>query len=97
MPKSRSVYYLQSAKKPIKWGFLKILKNRYEIDRLFCSSNIPKPCAFFDPSPASYTKDKYMKADDVLKEQMIQEVFNIYRTKNIFPITYYNIKLFKII
>ena len=58
MPKSRSVYYLQSAKKPIKWGFLKIPKIRYEIDRLFCISNIPKPCAFFDPSPASYKKDK---------------------------------------
>ena len=38
----------------------------------------------------SFTKDKYVHSDDATKEQMIQEVFNIYRTKNIFPITYYN-------
>lgn len=38
----------------------------------------------------SYTKDKYMQSNEATKEQMVQEVFGIYRTKNIFPITYYN-------
>ena len=58
MPKSRSVYFLLGAEKLVKWGFLKMSQNRHEIDRLFCGSNIPKPCAFFEPSPASYKKDK---------------------------------------
>ena len=38
----------------------------------------------------SFTKDKYINADEATKESIIQDVFNIYRTKNIFPITYYN-------
>lgn len=38
----------------------------------------------------SYTKDKYKLASDIDKENMIKEILNIYRSKNIFPIQYYN-------
>jgi hypothetical protein len=38
----------------------------------------------------SYTKEKYLNADDEEKDTMIDEVFQIYRGKNIFPIWYYN-------
>lgn len=38
----------------------------------------------------TYTKERYMLLDDDGKENMINEVFDIYRNKNIFPITYYN-------
>jgi SAM-dependent methyltransferase len=37
-----------------------------------------------------YTPEKYKSANEEEKEQMVQEVFNIYRSKNIYPITYYN-------
>lgn len=40
----------------------------------------------------SYTSEKYKNADNEEKEKMIEEVFQIYRSKNIFPITYYNTK-----
>lgn len=38
----------------------------------------------------SYTKEKYILASDAIKETIINEVSQIYRSKNIFPITYYN-------
>ena len=38
----------------------------------------------------SYTKENYLALDEYGKESMIEEIFNIYRSKNIFPITYYN-------
>ena len=38
----------------------------------------------------SYTKEEYIKSTPQRQEEIIQEVFNIYRAKNIFPITYYN-------
>lgn len=37
-----------------------------------------------------YTKQRYQASNDEQKERMIDEVFDIYRSKNIFPITYYN-------
>lgn len=37
-----------------------------------------------------YTKELYMTSDSQGKEKIINEVFEIYREKNIFPITYYN-------
>lgn len=37
-----------------------------------------------------YTKSRYDCADQSGKDAMVDEVFNIYRNKNIFPITYYN-------
>lgn len=37
-----------------------------------------------------YTKESYMELDDKGKNNMIEEIFKIYRSKNIFPITYYN-------
>ena len=37
-----------------------------------------------------YTKQRYQALNDEQKERMIDEVFDIYRSKNIFPITYYN-------
>lgn len=40
----------------------------------------------------SYTKEKYKNATDTEKEKMINKVFDIYRSKNIFPIKYYNNK-----
>lgn len=38
----------------------------------------------------SYTKEKYMSCSDVEKEKMINDIFQIYRSKNIYPINYYN-------
>lgn len=38
----------------------------------------------------TYTKEEYIKSDDKNKSKMIEEVFNIYRSKNIYPINYYN-------
>lgn len=38
----------------------------------------------------TYTKEKYINASDEEKEKMIDDVFKIYRSKNIFPIIYYN-------
>lgn len=37
-----------------------------------------------------YTHESYMNASDLDKEIMVQEVYDIYRAKNIFPITYYS-------
>lgn len=37
-----------------------------------------------------YTKEKYDSLDEKGKEELIEEVFNIYRARNIFPITYYS-------
>lgn len=38
----------------------------------------------------SYTKEKYINSTEEIQQQMIEDVFQIYRGKNIFPITYYN-------
>ena len=38
----------------------------------------------------SYTKEKYEKANEEDKLKMVEEVFDIYRSINIFPIYYYN-------
>lgn len=38
----------------------------------------------------SYTKEAYINLNNSEKEVMIEEIFDIYRSKNIFPITYYN-------
>lgn len=38
----------------------------------------------------SYTKEKYKNATEEEKTKMIEDVFKIYRRKNIFPIQYYN-------
>lgn len=38
----------------------------------------------------TYTNAEYMQATEERQEQMVQEVYDIYRAKNIFPITYYN-------
>lgn len=38
----------------------------------------------------SYTKDKYTKSSEEEKQAIVNEVFNIYRSKNLFPIQYYN-------
>ncbi len=37
-----------------------------------------------------YTNTRYNSANDLIKEQLINEVFEIYRGKNIFPIDYYS-------
>lgn len=37
-----------------------------------------------------YTREKYEKAKENEKEEIIENVFNIYRNKNIFPIQYFN-------
>ena len=41
---------------------------------------------------SSYTYEIYKKANDKEKEEIVDKVFSVYRTKNIFPITYYNIE-----
>lgn len=38
----------------------------------------------------SYTSEEYKKASDKRKEEMVEEVLAIYRSKNIFPIIYFN-------
>lgn len=38
----------------------------------------------------TYTHIKYEKSTDEEKQKIVDEVFNIYRNKNIFPIKYYN-------
>lgn len=38
----------------------------------------------------TFTPEKFLSLTDKDKEKMINNVFNIYRSKNIFPITYYN-------
>lgn len=38
----------------------------------------------------NYTKEQYMKLNDKEKEIWVDEILHIYRTKNIFPITYYD-------
>lgn len=38
----------------------------------------------------SYSKEKYTNSNSDEKETIIKNVFEIYRDKNIFPITYYN-------
>ena len=38
----------------------------------------------------SYNKEMYVNADEKGKEELVNEVFNIYRSKNIFPVTYFN-------
>lgn len=37
-----------------------------------------------------YTQKRYLNASPAEQEQMVEEVFAIYRAKNIFPIVYYN-------
>lgn len=39
-----------------------------------------------------YNNKNYIRLPDAEKEAMVEEVFNIYRGKNIFPITYYTTK-----
>lgn len=43
-----------------------------------------------DAKLRTYKGKDYAKLDDVGKAQMIQEVYDIYKAKNIFPIMYYN-------
>jgi hypothetical protein len=38
----------------------------------------------------AYTPDEYNSATTERKQQMVDELFDIYRSKNIYPITYYN-------
>lgn len=38
----------------------------------------------------TYTKEDYLSLNNDEREKMIEEIFNIYRSKNIFPITYYS-------
>lgn len=38
----------------------------------------------------TFTKDAYMQATEEEQEAMVNAVYDIYRTKNIFPITYFN-------
>lgn len=38
----------------------------------------------------SYTPEKYLSSTQEQKDNMVNEVFKIYRSKNIYPITYYN-------
>lgn len=38
----------------------------------------------------SYTKEEYINATPERQEELVNEVFNIYRSKNIFPVTYFN-------
>lgn len=40
----------------------------------------------------TYTQKEYLSATEERQEQMVQEVYDIYRGKNIFPITYFNEK-----
>lgn len=40
----------------------------------------------------SHTKERYINANEQEKEKMVNDIFNIYRSKNIYPITYYNEK-----
>lgn len=42
------------------------------------------------PTLKTYTKEKFERANELEKEIMIEEVFEIYRKKNIFPIQYFN-------
>ena len=37
-----------------------------------------------------YTKERYLPLNEEDRAKMVNEVFNIYREKNIFPIYYYN-------
>ena len=37
-----------------------------------------------------YTKERYSNSSEIERERMIEEVFNIYRSINIFPILYFN-------
>lgn len=39
-----------------------------------------------------YTKDRYLPLDEEGRKKIVDEVFEIYRSKNIFPIQYYNEK-----
>jgi hypothetical protein len=39
-----------------------------------------------------YTQENYMESSEEVQNQMIDEVFNIYRSKNIFPIRYFREK-----
>lgn len=39
-----------------------------------------------------YNNENYILLNKIEKEKMEKEVFDIYRDKNIFPITYYNKK-----
>lgn len=56
------------------------------------SSNIEKSSGYEDVLDVlkSYTPEDYNKSDEVTKLRMVNEVFEIYRSKNIYPITYYN-------
>lgn len=38
----------------------------------------------------SYSKEEYVNATPERQEELVNEVFNIYRSKNIFPVTYFN-------
>ena len=38
----------------------------------------------------SCTHDKYISLSDEEKDKLIDDIFNVYRSKNIFPITYFN-------
>ena len=38
----------------------------------------------------SYSKEGYINATKERQEELVDEIFTIYRSKNIFPITYYN-------
>lgn len=40
----------------------------------------------------TYTQARYLNASPAEQEQMVEDVFSIYRAKNIFPIVYYNDK-----
>ena len=39
-----------------------------------------------------YTKERYLPLDENDRAKMVDEIFNVYREKNIFPIYYYNQK-----
>ena len=41
---------------------------------------------------ASYSKDRWTKADDKGKDQIVEDVFNIYRSVNVIPITYFTLE-----
>ena len=38
----------------------------------------------------TYSKKRYLNSNEEQRVQMVEEIFKIYRSKNIFPITYYN-------
>ncbi len=40
----------------------------------------------------TYTKDRWNKADDNGRDQIVQDVFNIYRSVNVIPITYFTLE-----